>query len=274
MPFRPLTLIAIVAGLASPALAELSLRSQAAGLEIVAIDNLPAAPQDQGDTDFCSHLFVETVSTPGGQDAAAKGWHVTAELAFGDLTAVSFVGSAEPATSGTCALQDGNVGLYSGTQLVALVYGTQPDQLLIGRIRPFGDGLRILSGDVLPGTVADLVRLGDEIQAVDPAGQEPVCNGAGVVPDIEGLPIDAARKALIGAGWEPVPGDPARQGLGQAQDIAAAGVPEVDDCSGAGLAFCAYRYAGAAGALSVITAGEVTETGGLPQVSSYGVDCR
>lgn len=98
MPFRQLTLIAIVAGLASPASTELSLRSQAAGLDIVAIDNLPAAPQDQGDSEFCSHLFVETVSTPGGQHAAAKGWHVTAELAFGDLTAVSFVGSAEPAT--------------------------------------------------------------------------------------------------------------------------------------------------------------------------------
>jgi hypothetical protein len=264
----------LLTAFATPALADLSLSSRTLGLDLVALDTLPPPPQDGGDTEFCNHLFVETVTTPGGQDAAAKGWHVTAELPFGNLTAVSFIGRATPATSGACELLDGNVGLYSGGQLVALLYGTEADEPVIGRVRPFGDGLRILSGDILPGTVADLVRAGDQITVTDPAKEEPVCDGAGMVPEIEGFPIDEARKNLIRAGWEPVPGDPAQQTLGWTREIAAAGVPEVEDCSGTGFGFCAYGYSGPAGRLRVITAGEGGEGGGLPIVSSYAVDCR
>lgn len=260
--------------LATPALADLPLGSQVPGLELVALTTLPAAPKGQGDTEFCTHLFVETATTAGGKDATSKGWHVTAEAPFGDLTAVSFVGSAVPATSGTCELSDGNVGLYSGSQLVALLYSTRPDALMIGRIRPFGDGLRILSGDLLPGTVADLVRIGTSVSVTAPAAEEPVCGGTALIPGIEGLPIDKARTLLQRAGWAPIPGDPAQQNLGWAKDIAAAGVPEVDDCSGTGFAFCAFRYSGPAGELSVTTAGEGGEDGSLPAVSSYGVDCR
>lgn len=271
---RRLALMLLVAPLATPAAAELALRVDTIGLDLVALESLPPAPRDQGETDFCRHLFLETVTTPGGQAAAALGWHVTAELPLGDLTAVSFVGGATPATSGTCELHDGNVGFYSGTRLVALLYGTNPEDLLIGRIRPFGDGLRILSGDTLPGTTADIVRTGDTLSATDPAQDEPVCNGTGLVPQIEGLPIDEARARLMRVGWQPVSGDPAQQSFGQAQAIAAAGIPEVEDCSGTGFAFCAYRYTGQAGSLSVVTAGEGGESGGLPLVSSYGVDCR
>ena len=96
-----LRLALLILPLATPACADLALSSQVPGLDLVALADLPAAPQDQGEPDFCAHLFVETVTTPGGKDAAAKGWHVTAELPLGDLTAVSFIGHATPATSGT-----------------------------------------------------------------------------------------------------------------------------------------------------------------------------
>ena len=258
---------------ASPALAELQLASQVRGLDLVDLSTLPAAPPPSADTEFCAHLFIATPATPGGQDAAAKGWHVTAEETLGDFIAVSFIGSAIPATSGTCELVDGNVGLYSGSQIVALLYATQPEELRIGSLRPFGDGLRILSGDVVPGTSADLVAKGEQVTLTAPASEEPVCNGTAVVPGVEGLPIDTARKLLIAAGWQPVPGDPAQQALGFAQEIAARGVPEVEDCSGTGFGFCGYTYAGGAGSLSVTTVGEGSEDGGLPVVSGYGVDC-
>ena len=263
-----------LACLASPALADFSLTSDVPGLDLVALATLPAAPKDRGETEFCAHLFVETPTTPGGQNAATKGWHVTSEAPFGDLTAVSFVGGAIPATSGTCELTDGNIGLYSGSQLLALVYSPKADTLRIGRIRNFGEGLRILSGEVLPGTVADLVRAGDTISLTAAAAEELVCNATAIVPGIEGQPIDKARKLLLPAGWTPVPGDPAQQALGWAGDLAAAGVPEVDDCSGTGFAFCGFRYDGPAGVLFVTTAGEGGEDGSLPTVSSYDVDAR
>ncbi|MBN8630391.1 MAG: hypothetical protein J0L76_06010 [Rhodobacterales bacterium] len=271
MFLRPVLLLA---ALASPAMAELSLHANAPGLDLVPLASLPAAPAEQGEVELCAHLFVETITTPGGKDVAAKGWHVTAELPFGDLTAVSFVGGAAPATSGTCQLLDGNVGLYSGSQLVGLLYSSQPDELMIGHIRPFGDGLRILSGDVLPGTTADLVRNGDQITATEPAKEEPVCNGKGIVPQIEGLPIDKARTRLASAGWTPIPADPTMQSLGMAQSLAVAGITEVEDCSGTGFGFCGFSYSGAAGELFVVTAGEGGEDGSLPYVSAYEARCH
>jgi hypothetical protein len=271
---RCLALIALTCCLASSAGAELALASKVPGLEIVPLDTLPAAPVDQGDADYCDHLTSSFPFTDAANAVVAKGWLVTGEQPFGDLTAVSFVGRMTQATSGTCELSDGNVGLYSGDQLVALVYSSQPDALQIGSIRPFGDGLRIRSGDVVPGSTADLVRTGDAVSVVALASEEPVCAGTAIVPWIEGQPIDKARKLLLSAGWHPVPGDPAQQALGWAKDIAAAGVPEVDDCSGTGFAFCAYRYSSPAGELSVTTAGEIGEDGSLPTVTSYGVDCR
>lgn len=257
-----------------PAMAELSLGATPPGLKLVAMDRLPTAPAAQGETAVCTHLFVETIATPGGQDAAAKGWKVTSEQALGDLIAVSFVGNAIPATSGTCELTDGNVGFYAQGQLVALLYSTNPEALLIGRLRSFGDGLRLLSGDVLPGTVADIGYDGTTLGVTAPIGEEPVCNGTALVPAIEGLPIDKARDLLIGAGWQPIPGDPEQQAFSQAAEIVARGLPEVEDCSGTGFAFCAFGYTGPAGTLDVITVGEVDESGGLPQVSRYSVDCR
>lgn len=274
MTYRALALC-LLATLATPAGAEIAVSSQSYGFALVPLDTLPAAPADTGETAFCDHLFLTTPETAAGQDAQAKGWHVTAELPFGDLTAVSFIGSALPATSGTCELIDGNVGFYSGDQLVALLYGTLPDEAMIGRIRPFGDtGLRVLSGDVLPYTMADLTQDGASITVTDPADNEPVCNGTATIPQIEGLPIDKARTLLQQSGWTPVPGDPAQHAFSQAAEIAAAGVPEVEDCSGTGFAFCAYRYTGPAGDLSVITAGEGGESGGLPLVARYSVDCQ
>lgn len=269
-----LRLAVLLAVLATPALAGLRLESQVRGLDIVPLATLPAAPQDRGEAEFCSHLFLESASTPGGRDAAAKGWHVTAEAPLGDLTAVSFVGSATPATSGTCELQDGNIGLYSGGQLVALVYGSDPQARLVGSLRPFGTGIRILSGDLLAATVADLSLDGLDLIVTPPAAQEPVCDAAGVVPAIEGLSIDTARNLLTASGWQPVPGDPETQGFGMAQTLAEAGIPEVGDCSGTGFGFCSFTYSGKAGELSVITAGEGGEDGSLPTVVRYRADCR
>jgi hypothetical protein len=215
MTYRPLA-FCLLAALAAPAQAEITVAAQSDGFALVLLDSLPAAPADQGETEFCTHLFLPTPETPAGRDAQAKGWHVTAELPFGDLTAVSFVASAVPATSGTCELVDGNVGFYSGDQLVALLYGTRPDEPMIGRIRPFGDtGLRVLSGDLLPWTMADLTLDGSSLTVTDPADDEPVCNGAALVPKIEGTPIDQARALLQSAGWTPVPGDPAQQAQSQ-----------------------------------------------------------
>ena len=262
-----LALLAPVAAAETPLLA-----SQVPGLVITAMSELPAAPAAVSDMEYCGHFFIEP-QTAGGKAVQAKGWHVTAEQPLGAYTAVSFAGKAEPATSGACILTEGNVALWSGEQVVALVYGLRPDDAMIGRIDPFGkDGLRILSGDLVPGTVADIRVIGQSgIAVTPPAAVEPVCDGRAEVPFIEGMPINMARTLLMERGWQPVPNP--QPGIGMVQILAEAGVPEVEDCSGTGFAFCAYSYSGPAGSLSVISAGEGDDAG-LPSVIGYRVECR
>lgn len=268
---KPLLPLFLIAG---PALAEMDLTSQVPGLAIAALDDVPNSPMDQGDREGCSHKLVGGPTTPAGEVAHFQGWGVTAEVPLGDLTAVSFVGRFGQGTSGSCELLDGNLGLFAGDRLQAVIYATDPEKTLIGFAVPFGDGgLRLWSGDFLPVPLADVQRTASGGIAVVPLAQrEPVCNGAAELPLMYGLPIDRARALLIAEGWQPVTGQ--TNTASYAAEIAAAGVPEVEDCSGTGFGYCAYRYTGAAGTLNVTTMGEIGEDGSLPMVTDYGMDCR
>jgi hypothetical protein len=248
--------------------------SQVPGVNILALAALPPAPPADADArDACAHLFLDPATAPG-RDVAAKGWAVTGEAPFGPYTAVSFVGGMEPATSGTCALSQGNVALFAGATLRAIIFASDDAGQAIGSLRPFGQGgLRILTGDLIPAPLADLRMVGADGVAVTPVAlDEPVCGGRGTVPLIEGLPVDMARALLFTSGWASADLDHGVDRGPMATEIAAAGVPEVVDCSGTGFGFCAYSFAGAAGQLDVQTAGE-PDGGRLPLVTGYGVTC-
>lgn len=260
-----LALAAGAAGAEGPRLA-----SQVPGIAVLPLTELPAAPAATGERQYCSHLFTDP-ETEAGRAVRGKGWEVTGEVPLGPWTAVSFVGDWLPSTSGTCDLIEGNIGLFSGAQLVGLVYSADPDAQLIGRATAFGPaGLRIFDGSVLPGPVADLRLIGTDVAVTPPAPEEPVC-GSATVPYIHGLPIDMARGLLAEYGWRPVPQPAAVSGM--AQEIAAAGVTEVEDCAGTGFGFCSYAYEGPAGGLSVATAGEPSDDYGLPAVVGHSVRC-
>lgn len=243
-------------------------RAAPPGLRVVATQRLPRSPASRRE-EFCRHLFVEP-RTPAGRQVAAHGWAVTAEGSLGPYQVVSFVRAAEPGTSGSCLLQDGNIGFFRGADLVAIAYATGGGAA-IGRVRPLGaDGLRIWDGDFLSQPVADLRLAADGSPAVAPlAAEEPVCGGRATVPNIYGQPIDRARGTLERSGWLPAPPD-RREGRDSRVDaLLRQGVPEVESCSGTGFAYCAFGYRGAAGMLHVSTAGDDE----LPSVAGYGVDC-
>lgn len=255
---------------------ELSVASQVNGLEIVRLDNLPYAPDDKGDRASCSNLIIHAAS-PAGKDVESQGWAVTGETPLGTFEAVSFVGTFEAGTSGTCVLSNGNVGIFYGKKLVAIIYTNRESSMSIGKVIPFGpESVRIMDGDFLEATIADLRRVGSiGLIITPPAPEETTCNGSATIPYIERLPINIAREMLFERGWKPR--DLTSSGpraAGQAQDIASRGIVEVEDCSGTGLAFCSYLYQGAAAELSVTTAGEIGENGSLPWVSGYEARCR
>ncbi|MEO3473055.1 hypothetical protein AAFN86_14390 [Roseomonas sp. CAU 1739] len=248
-----------------------AVRSEVAALRLVALQRLPNAT-GAARAEYCRHLFA-TPRSEAARRVAAAGWGVTREAAIGPYMAVSFVGSAEAGTSGSCRLGEGNVGLFRGADLVAIAYAPAAGSAAIGSIRPVGpDALRIWDGDVLSQPVADL-RLGADgtVAIVPVAAEDRACAGAAVVPNIYGRPIDQARATLFRHGWKPEPpAGPRNDADTRVADLVRHGVPEVEDCSGTGFGFCGFNYRGAAASLSVTTAGD----GPMPTVAGYDVTCR
>ncbi len=275
MPARPV-IAALLLGVSTlpVSAAGPNVASQVPGVQVLRLDHLNPAPAAGPDRAACEHLLVAEPATAAGQRLAQLGWGVTSEQTLGGWTAVSFVSGYSAATSGTCELIDGNVGLFAGDHLEIVVYATDEPAVMIGQIDRFGTaGLRIYSGDLLPQPVADLQALGaDGLIVTPPALSEPVCNGAAQVPYIYGLPIDMARQMLAQAGWQPAPPETVEE-FGIAPDLARAGVPEVEACAGTGFGFCGFTYEGPAGRLSVTTVGEIAADGSLPPVVGYAASC-
>lgn len=255
--------------------ADLKIASQRSGLDFVKLNTLPRSPKDNGDRNLCSNHIVKA-GTPGGLQVEKQGWAVTSEVPLGPYEAVSFAGTFEAGTSGTCQILDGNVGIFLSDRLVALIYAARKSNLSIGAIIPFGGkGVRIVDGDLLQSTVADIRTVGETgLIVTPPALEEKVCDGVSAVPYIEALPIDIARSMLAERGWIAVDQSGAgTRSSGEAEEIAKRGIVEVQDCSGTGFGFCGYIYKGAAGDLFVTTFGEVAADGSMPHVAGYRIDC-
>jgi hypothetical protein len=239
-------------------------------LRITAASMIPQAPV-RGGVELCSN-YAHVPESPGAVTVAKAGWTVTGEATVGRYQAVSFVSGFEPATSGTCQLDDGNVALFKDGKPEAIVYGAKGVAQPIGFIKQIEGGLQILGGDVLNQPVANL-HVDDEgsVTIVPVAASEKVCGGKASVPNVRGMPINKARETLIEAGWTPAPrGQPARAiEDSRAFVLARKGVTEVESCSGTGMGYCSFDYNAPAGGLSVTTVGDAD----WPTVDRFGVDC-
>lgn len=265
-----LILAASVAEAESPAV-----RSDVAGIRIAAVDALPAPRQVQRfeSGDFCDNIRIEP-ATPAGRHAAKRGWYVTSEVEESGYTAVGIFSRGGNATSGTCLVSDGNVVLYRGERPVAIVYEPphpRNEGGLIGGVRPTLSAGRLRISDWTPPGFAhaDIVLDANSIAVTGIAALETACGSIGL-PNIRGMDIPAARKALAPHGWKPA--DFRGQDGDNPHDFATTmrnwGSIEFETCSGTGYGFCAVRYTHAGGAVL-----NVATTGDEPAVSSYEVRC-
>jgi hypothetical protein len=263
--------ISALALLATPAAAAgVIATSQVPAILAAALTDLPPGPNPSASDPNCADQVIAP-QTDAGRMVASRGWAVTSETALGGLQLVSFAGSFTPGTSGTCAVAQGNVGVFAGIQLHALLYTANPTDTLIGALRPLeGGNVRLWGGDYLRAPVADLAA-GDGTLTVTPlAATETLCSGAVSVPNVYGQPITEARTALIAAGWQPI-AQP-REEFGQQADLFDLDITEAVSCSGTGFAYCAYAYAANGAELSLVTAGELYD-GAIPEVTSYAATC-
>lgn len=254
---------------ASPAGAtsDIALKSAVPGLKIARLQTLPKAPQPVSDAP-CG--VVPQPKGEGGKIAAALGWGVTGEARLGPYEAVSFAGEFEQATGSSCDISQGNVALFDGSKLLALIYADKKSKLSIGTIVAIKDHLRILDGDLVQMPVGEIwLGVGRNVDVKPLAGEEQVCDGKAVVPNLYGKPITEARQAVIAKGWEPfqspVPSYPDPFG----DSIRKMGIVETTDCSGTGFAYCSYYYHKGDMELGVTSFGD-----GTPTVSGYDAVCE
>lgn len=268
--------IAFAFALCGPAFA-VEVRSDLPGLRIAASHTLPPPtdPQAFGPGDFCANLAVAP-KTAAGKQAARLGWQVTSEETRAGYTAVGIFSRGGDATSGTCLVEDGNVVLFRGAQVVAIVYeprrgAGEAGSGVIGGVVPAlaPDRLRISDFTPVGFEHADLLLGKDSIAVVPVAASETACGGL-VLPNLRGMRVPDARKALAPHGWAPA-GDAsltADAPLDAAADFRKQGLTEYETCSGTGYGFCALRYRHPTGAtLSVTTVGDDGS------VSGYTVEC-
>lgn len=243
--------------------------SELKDIRVKALTGLPKAGGSASDRNGCPWRVLEPKS-PAARLVTAQGWAVMSDVPLGSYRAVSFAGQMQAGTSGTCHITHGNVAIFDGDKLVALAYGKSADEAAIGNLTALeGGAVRVWDGDVIGSPVGDLRVEADGIVRLGKlADEESVCKGQAKIPNIYGMPIDKARKALADKGWKPVRIKP--DGESRQAGLFKRGIVEVESCAGTGLAYCSFSYTGAAGALSVVTAGEK----GLPNVVGYDTKCR
>jgi len=237
---------------------------------VAPLTRLPIGPNPAGETGNCSGVSIEP-ETDAGRIVQQRGWGVLSEVVMDDRTLVSFAGEFIPGTSGSCAMRQGNIGIFDGSDLVAIMYTASKSDELIGRLVPLDDGnVRLWSSSYLEYPVADILvgSIGLVVRAV--ASEDELCGGKVSVPNIFGTDITDARDALHRKGWTPKPQP--RLEWGQQPDLQDIGVIEAIDCSGTGFAFCAYEYQNGEASLRVISSGELWEDT-VPSVTRYSVIC-
>ncbi|WP_157914171.1 hypothetical protein [Methylorubrum populi] len=250
--------------------ARLRVLSSVRAVVITPLSSLPKAPE-AGEREFCSH-FLATPRSAAARQVAAAGWGVTGEARLGRFQAVSFAGRFTQGTSGSCEIAAGNVGIFEGEALRAVVYARKDAGRSIGRVATFAaDALRLWDGDFLPQPLADLRSDGPEGLSILPlAPLEAFCDGRSLVPNVYGQPVLRAREALRQLGWKPVNGPPPDDPASREAALIERGAIEVEACSGTGFGFCSYGYERPEATLSLVTVGDADD----PAVSSYDLRCR
>lgn len=230
---------------------------------------LPEGPHP-GTGDSCMANFAQP-TTAAGRAVQARGWGVMSEETVGRYQLVSFGGEFVPGLSGACMVHQGNVAIFSGSTLEAILYTADKADELIGVLVPReGGAVRLWSGEDLGQPVADLSVSGNGLTVGKVAAEDSFCHGAVSVPNVYNAPITAARQTLRTTGWQPI-AQPVEEGT-QQEDLHKLGIAETVSCSGTGYGFCSYSYGQNGATLNLTTAGELNGDS-KPFVTDYGVTC-
>ncbi|TQX85192.1 MULTISPECIES: hypothetical protein [Rhizobium] len=245
----------------------ISVKTTVPGIAIARLSKLPKPPEPISSATACNVL--RELKTQGGSEATSLGWGVTGEAKLGQYDAVSFAGRLDQVAGSACEVAQGNVALFDGTELLAILYADKQSKLTIGRITAVKDRVRILDGGLVAMPVGEIRFRGDQTIEVDPlAPEEGVCDDKGLVPNVYGKPIAQARKQIMARGWVPYQSPPSSTRDPVGDDIRKTGIVEATDCSATDFAYCRNYYRQGHMELGVTTFGDDD-----PKVSDYAATC-
>lgn len=176
--------------------------SEISEIMVAKATKLPDGPSPAKQDDNCSSDFLDP-TTEAGRYVRQRGWGVLSEVSIGDYQLVSFAGEFVPGTSGSCAVRQGNIGVFEGSRLEAILYTARKSDELIGALVPREAGrVRLWSGDYLGYPVADITVGSIGLIVGTVADEDVFCQGTAKVPNVYDLPITEARTKLQAAGWD------------------------------------------------------------------------
>jgi hypothetical protein len=241
-------------------------KSDIKGASLVSLETLPRSPENGSLDAYCEGYRAGKLTALGSQ-VARLGWIVTSEALLGRYHVVTFASGFTASTSAMCFARNANIGVFDGSELIALAYTARAADTHLGVVEPLESGALLIWSDPPGAPVGELHAEADGFRLTAVARERTFCRGRAVVPNVYDKPIDAARKILIAHGWRPLrPREQPGEWDG-ATELARRGVIEAEACSGTGVGYCAFKYGGPAGVLGVTTVGEDN------MVVRYGVTC-
>ena len=256
----------------SHAVGRYSLRSNVPKIRIVPTTELPAISGDptQPSDASCDSWGLIKAKSPEGRWAQSRGWRVADEQMLGPVRAVVMLRRYEYETE-VCWAVDGRIVLFDGGKMIATITTKPGEPLQVGAMwRTERGTLRIVTGS-RDQPFGDLV-ISDGHIAVEPLPPwDTSCHGRERIPNIIGMQIEDARKALGHAGWKPLRSprvDP--EVIDAAGSRYDQGLTEVVTCAPQSSGVCLFQYR-SPGATMLVSQGDNSGTGA---VFSYDVDCK
>ena len=233
---------------------------------VARISNIPHSQHSINHVNSCFSIPKKPFSE-AGKRIHANGWGVISEVYLGPYTFVSFASKFEQGTSGTCKVLEGNVGVFWGDDLKAIIYATDSINSSISALELVEGGfVRAFSSHFGEEPIFDVSLSGSDVELIEVRKFQTFCAGRALVPNIYGLKSLAASQLLQNFNWKPVVGSDDL--FGREMELKESGLNEVQGCSGTGLAHCLLKYHNKFGILDVVTIGEFDET-----IYSYTVTC-
>lgn len=251
---------------------KLNLLSEFSAIKAVRLSQLPGAPRSDYQDEGCLKQLSISPTTAGGRLAIRRGWHVFGERTLKGTTAAVIASGVGPGPSGLCLVQDGNIALFRGAQVLGVFYpanngGSSGRGSVANGIAALDDHRLRVSDEA--STYADLVFADDRITLARPGPEQRACGQGVTVPAILAHDMNAARAMLRAGGWRPILKAERPGGISPvANKLRDKGWCEVDGCAGTGLGLCRFRYRKKGVELSVESIGEQLA------VSNYRLVCQ